>query len=95
MLNRSKAAALVLACMIVAGSAQADMFSPSHGCRKPYKPYKFTNEWEIDNFKNEVDDYKQCINDFVEEQNDAIQNHKDAAEEAIDDWNRFVSYELK
>jgi hypothetical protein len=43
---------------------------------------------------HDVDRYKRCINDFVEEQREAIQRHEDAAQEAIDEWNRFVRYEL-
>jgi hypothetical protein len=72
----------------------ADMFSPSHSCYKPSKPYQFNSEWEVSNFKSEVENYRNCINDFVDEQNDAIRKHKNAAEDAIDDWNNFVSYEL-
>jgi len=78
----------------MANSASADTFTPSHACSKPYKPYKFNNEWELENFKNEVEQYKQCISDFAEEQNEAIRKHKNAAEEAIDEWNNYVNYEL-
>jgi len=80
--------------LLVAGSTQADTFTASHSCAKPYKPYKFTSEWEVTQFKNSVQRYKGCINDFVEEQNEEAQRHQDAAEEAIDEWNRFVRYEL-
>ncbi len=72
----------------------ADMFSPSHSCSKPYKPYKFTSQYEIDSFNDEVETFKQCINDFIEEMNDDSKRHQDAAEEAIDEWNYFVNYEL-
>lgn len=73
---------------------QADIISPSHSCSRPYKPYQFNDEWEVQRFESEVQRYKQCIEDFVEEQEDEIQNHRDAAEEAIDEWNRFVRNEL-
>jgi len=75
-------------------SAYADMFQPSHSCSKPYKPYQFNSEWEYENSVNQVNSYKRCISDFVDEQNEAIDNHSNAAEDAIDDWNRFVNYEL-
>lgn len=78
----------------IAPSVSADMFQPSHNCTKPYKPYQFNNQWEVDSFNDDVRRYKQCINDFVREQNDAMQAHQDAAEEAVDDWNDFVSLEL-
>lgn len=80
------------------------MFEPSHSCykpTKPYKPYSFSSQWDVDNYNNEldtfadeVDIYKRCINDFVDEQNTAINTHKNAAESAINEWNSFVSYEL-
>ncbi len=90
-----KLSVFLLVCIFVASSAVfADMFTPSHSCSKPYKPYKFNNEWELRNFKNEVENYKQCINDFVEEENDAVRKHRNAAEEAIDEWNSYVNYEL-
>ncbi len=70
------------------------MFTPSHSCRKPYKPYKFTSEWQFNQFKSDVEEFKRCISEFVEEQNEAAENHREAAEEAIDEWNRYVQYEL-
>lgn len=74
--------------------AKADSYSDSPSCSKPHKPYDFSDEWERDNFFDDVDRYKRCIEDFVEEQNDAIENHQDAANEAIEEWERFVRYEL-
>ncbi|MCK8045890.1 hypothetical protein MSG37_13450 [Shewanella sp. 1CM18E] len=70
------------------------MFTPSHSCSKPIKPYEFTSEWQLDNFKRDVDYYRECINRFVEEQNDAVNTHQNAAQDAIQDWNDFVSWEL-
>jgi hypothetical protein len=71
------------------------MFAPSPSCTKPYKPYKFNDQYEITNFKNQVEEYRQCINDFVEEQNNAIVNHRHAAEEATSEWDNYVNYELQ
>lgn len=76
------------------GVSFADTIDPSHPCRKPIKPYEFKDEWEIESFKDDVDRYKRCIEDFVEEQEEAIEAHQNAASEAVDDWNRFVKYEL-
>lgn len=76
-------------------SAQADMISPSHYCSKPIKLYEFTDEWQITQFKNEVERYKDCISDFVDEQNEAARKHQDAAEEAVEEWNSYVRYELR
>lgn len=80
--------------LIFSAQTQADMFTPSHSCRKPYKPYEFNSEWEVTQFKNDVQRYKTCISDFAEEQNTNAKRHQDAADEAIDEWNRFVRFEL-
>jgi hypothetical protein len=85
---------IFLLVMFFATPSIADMFSPSHSCSKPYKPYEFTDQYQIDNFKYEVETYKQCINDFIDEMNDASKKHQDAAEETIDEWNSFVNFEL-
>jgi len=85
---------IFLFAMFFSTTINADIFSPSHSCSKPYKPYEFTSQYEIDSFNDEVETFKQCINDFIEEMNDASKKHQDAAEEAIDEWNNFVNYEL-
>ena len=72
----------------------ADMFAPSPICSKPSKPYQFNSQWEIDSFYSDVERYKQCIQNFIEEQNQAVEIHQQAASDAIDEWNRFVNYEL-
>lgn len=74
---------------------RADMFAPSHGCRKPIKPYAFKTDWDVQNFRSDVDRYRRCIETFVDEQDDAIRKHRAAADDAIDDWNRYVEYELR
>lgn len=84
-----------LAFCLLAIPSQADMFSPSHSCSKPFKPYEFSSRSERDLFLMEVESYKQCITDFVEEQEDAILRHREAAEEAIEEWNTFVNLELR
>ena len=63
----------------------ADSYSISHSCLKPYKPYKFEDEYELERFKGNVEEYTQCIDDFIEEQNDEAQEHLNAAEEAADE----------
>ena len=80
---------------LASGAVYADNYSPSHSCCKPIKPYKFTSNWEVEQFKDDVARYKQCISDFVDEQNEAVENHKRAAKNAIDEWNGYVRYELK
>lgn len=92
---RTLTIAATLLLLLLTGSAQADFFAPSHSCSKPYKPYQFDSEWEVQQFQGEVERYKRCISDFVEEQEDAIRNHQQAAQEAIDEWNNYVNHELR
>ena len=85
---------LVTTLLLTTAVAQADMFPPSASCHKPYKPYEFTSQYEVDSFKSDVDRYKRCISDFVSSQNDAVEVHQAAASAAIDEWNSYVRYEL-
>ncbi len=88
----------LLATMLLAlqmAPASADTFTPSHQCSKPYVPTSFSSRSERESFKLDVEQYKRCIEDFVSEQEDAIKKHKEAADDAIDEWNSFVNYELR
>jgi hypothetical protein len=78
--------------IIVVTNSFADSWQPSHSCHKPFKPFRFESQWELDNFRWEVQRYKRCIEEFVEEQEEAIRNHRNAANEAVEEWNRFVRY---
>lgn len=73
----------------------ADMFTPNHNCSKPFKPYSFTTQYDIDLYKIEVEAYKTCIEDFIRTQENEIMNHIEAKKRAIKDWNSFIEYELK
>jgi hypothetical protein len=85
---------IALSAFASVGSVQADTFKPNAYCTKPTKPYQFTNDWQITQYRNDVERYQRCISDFVESQNKAIKNHQKAAEDAIEEWNRYVKYEL-
>jgi hypothetical protein len=64
-------------------------------CSKPYKPVQFNDEDEVEAFKRDVARYKACIDDFVAEQEEAIGQHRSAANDAIDEWNSYVKWELR
>ena len=93
-MNKKKSITLAALLIAISIPVLADMFTPSHSCSKPYKPYSFNSQWELDSFNDDVENYQQCIQDFVEEQNAAAETHQQAASDAIDEWNRFVKYEL-
>lgn len=70
----------------------ADSWKPSHSCRKPYKPFNFNNQWDVDQYNDDVRRFKRCIEDFIKEQETEAQNHMDAANQAIEDWNNFIRW---
>lgn len=61
-----------------------------HSCSKPYKPYSFSSQYDVDSYNASVDRYRRCIEEFVEDQQQAIDDHKRAARDAIEEWNSFV-----
>jgi len=79
---------------MVSLQAQSDTFTPSHYCTKPFKPIQFSSDMEVQIFLNQVDAYERCINNFIQEQEEAIRRHREATQNAINEWNRFVSLEL-
>jgi len=81
--------------MLVPPLALADSYAPSPSCSKPYKPMQFTNNFEVEQFREDVRRYKRCLQDFVEAQNNEAEYHQQAAEAAIEEWNRFVRFELQ
>lgn len=87
-------AVIVGAFSAVALPTLADSYTPSHSCIKPFKPYEFTDQWQLDRFRNDVATYKRCISDFADEQNEEAENHQEAAEEAIEEWNNYLRFEL-
>lgn len=73
---------------------------PVHRCLRPMKPFEFTSQREIDQYRKDVEAYQNCIKRFVEEQNEAIMRHQqaiklhqEAAKAAIDEWKDFVKGE--
>ena len=84
----------VLSISVLSLPVISDTFTPSHSCSKPYKPYQFNSQRQIDNFNDDVEAYRACISDFVDEQTRASEQHRQAASDAMEDWNQFVQFEL-
>lgn len=91
MLYRTIAGLFVLMFATISFPAMADSFAPSHTCTQPVKPAEFKDNQEVDMFNEAVAVYKKCIADFAAEQNAAADRHRNAANQAIDEWNQFVS----
>ena len=87
-----------IAFLVIAASlanACADPSAPSHSCRKPGKAAEIKTQQEADKFNEAVSKYKSCIEDFVRQQEDAAMIHRRAANEAISEWNEFVTNDMK
>jgi len=93
-MKRLIAAFAVVGCFTVSGMASAEWVT-SHSCSKPTKPLFADDEFAMSMYESEVRKYKACIQEFVQDQEDAIRQHRQAASDAIDEWNRFVKYELR
>ena len=86
---------LIFAVMVgLPGGALAHSTTESHYCSKPNKPFQFESQFEVNNWQDEVSTYKSCITDFVEEQESAVKKHSESAQDAIDEWNSFVNYDM-
>lgn len=86
---------IIIMSLGISNIAFADTFQKHMYCSKPSKPYNFTSEAQYNRFVDDVNKYQICINDFVEEQNRGIKNHQKSINNAIEEWNRFVQFELK
>ena len=84
------------ACALVLGGSNFDLLGyPSHECTKPLKPYKpfsFSSQWEVDLYNAQVDDYNwelkqylNCIDEYIENANNDIERIKEKGQEALGD----------
>lgn len=71
------------------GSNLGLMGYPEHTCSKPYKPYEFNDQYELDSYRSEVQTYINCINEYVENANNDIERIREAAQSAIDEANGY------
>lgn len=75
-------------------NAYYNYYGYGHSCSKPYKPIQISTRSELDQYLDKVEAYKACINNFITEQNDEIRARQSAINQAIEDWNNFVRYEM-
>lgn len=70
---------------------------PDHSCykpSKPFKPYSFDSQWEVDIYNQKVDSYNSelgiyldCINEYVDNAGNDIERIKEAVSNAISEAN--------
>jgi len=84
---------------LVFGETNLPLFGyEDHSCylnnNKPYQPYQFNSQYEIDTYNMEVDSYnldlnqyRRCINEYIEGANNDIKRIKEKVNAAIDEFN--------
>lgn len=68
---------------------------PAHTCikpTKPYKPFSFSNQWDVDSYNSQVEYYNTqlrrylyCIDEYIKNANNDIERIREKAKEAIND----------
>jgi len=84
--------------LVIGGSNFGIFGYPSHECNppysKPYKPFSFNYQWEIDQYNSEVEIYNRelqefldCIDEYVNNAKNDIERIREKANEAINEAN--------
>ncbi|MBI1328200.1 MAG: hypothetical protein GC136_11265 [Alphaproteobacteria bacterium] len=60
---------------------------PSPQCRKPYKPYEFTSQFDVDTYNDEVERYVRCIKEYIDNASNDIDRIKEAVNTAVNEAN--------
>lgn len=81
--------------IVFGGSSLGYMGYPSNDCAKPikpFKPYSFDSQWEVDSYNTEVEQYNAdfeayigCMKEYVENANNDIKRINEKIQEAIDE----------
>ncbi len=73
---------------IVFGGSNLGMFGySSHDCSKPYRPYQFNSQYEVDDYNNEVNYYINCIEEYLDNAKNDILRIQNKMNDAIDEAN--------
>jgi len=87
------------AAAIVFGGSNLDLMGyPSHSCNapysKPFKPFSFDTQWQVDQYNSEVERYNSelrsyldCIRKYVENAKNDIERIKEKAHAAVNEAN--------
>ena len=75
---------------IVFGGSNLGLFGyNSHTCSKPYRPYEFNSQYDVDNYKYEVNSYISCIEEYLDNAKNDIKRIQEKMNEAIDEANNL------
>ena len=86
---------LCAAAVVYGGSNLGFGGYPSMSCnkpQKPYKPYSFNNQWEVDTYNSQVNEYNEeyrqyisCVKEYVDNAQNDINRIKEKVQDAIYD----------
>jgi len=69
----------------VLGPSNLSMFGyPESTCLKPFKPYNFTSQYDIDLYNIQVREYNDCISWYIKGCINDIKRIKEAAKKAVE-----------
>ena len=71
--------------LIFGGTNLGFMGYPEHECMQPYKPFEFTDQFQVDQYNRDFERYIDCIKEYVENADNDIKRIQEAAEAAIDE----------
>jgi hypothetical protein len=76
------------------GSSNLSFGYPEESCRKPskpFKPYSFNSQWEVDAYNNQVDSYNsdyqryiRCVKEYLESAANDIKTIQQKMDEAVE-----------
>lgn len=71
--------------MVYGGSNLSYFGYPEHTCRKPYKPYSFTTQSEVDSYNYDLERFVDCVQEYVDNADSDIKRIRERVDEAIAD----------
>ena len=73
--------------LVFGGTNFGFMGYPDHTCSEPYKPYQFTDQYQVDRYNRDMEEYIDCINEYVDNAANDIKRIQESAQSAIDEAN--------
>ncbi|RYG62107.1 MAG: hypothetical protein EON60_01000 [Alphaproteobacteria bacterium] len=56
---------------------------PKASCSKPFKPFSFTSQWDVDRYNNDLKRYADCVDEYMENANNDIKRIKESANDLM------------
>lgn len=60
---------------------------PKHTCSKPYKPYSFSGQYEVESYTHQYENFIECIKTYVENARNDISRIRESSNDAVSEAN--------